>query len=73
MKKLTEDQLFFLAFICAEQDRKGLVDAWPKGTKEREKAQAEYDQLHAYRVKRWGATKFETMEAGAKSFPVKLS
>lgn len=73
MRKLIQDELFFLAFVCAEQDRFALVDAWPKGTPERAKAQSEYDQLRAYRLKRWGKTKLEAMEAVATPVKIRFS
>lgn len=67
MKKLKIDELTRLAFIWAEQDRAAMADAWPRGSPERAESQNQRDQLHNYRVKKWGRTVLETVMSNAKA------
>lgn len=60
-KSLRVDELTRLAFVWAEQDRAALANAWPQGTPERAEAESQYQQLKAYRMKRWGRTKMEAL------------
>lgn len=60
LKRIPVDELMRLAFLWAEQDRMGFVEANHPGTPERATAEHQYQQLHAYRIKRWGPTQFET-------------
>lgn len=57
------DELTRLAFIWAEQDRAAMIDAWAKDTPERAKATNQRNQLRAYRLRRWGRTEMEALEA----------
>lgn len=70
MKRLSVDELTRRAFIWAEQDRAGLADSWPVGSRERKKAQDQYEQLKAYRTKRWGRTKMEAILSTATTVGV---
>jgi hypothetical protein len=54
VRRLNVDELTRLAFVWAEQDRAAMADAWPYGSDEHEEAKSEYQQLKAYRLKRWG-------------------
>lgn len=63
---MSVDELTRLAFIWAEQDRSAMAEAWPAGSKERVKAWAHVKQLRAYRIKRWGKTKMETIMGTVK-------
>ena len=71
VKKLTVDELTRRAFIWAEQDRAAMVNCWPPVSPERQEAKDECDQLHKYRVKRWGRTKLEAAMDGAVSKDVR--
>ncbi len=67
---MSVDELTRLAFVWAEQDRASLADAWPRGSKERAAARAEYDKLKAYRTKRWGRTRGDALYENTKSVPL---
>lgn len=47
--------------MWAEQDRAAMADAWDEGTPERTAAESQYQQLKAYRTKRWGRTQMEAI------------
>lgn len=66
VKRLPVDELTRLAFVWAEQDRSSLADAWPAGSPERAKCESQYQQLKAYRTKRWGRTRQEQIFETAK-------
>jgi hypothetical protein len=68
--KRTVDELTRLAFIGAEQDSRAMAEAWPSDTQESKEAAELADQFHAYRVKRWGSTEFETRVANSKPVSV---
>ena len=61
VRRLGVDELTRRAFVWAEQDRSSLADAWGVGTPERAEAESEYQQLKAYRMKRWGRTRMEQL------------
>lgn len=61
-EKLSFDELTRLAFVWAEQDRASLADCWPPGSNERANSKSQYDQLKAYRLKRWGRTKGDELD-----------
>lgn len=63
---MSVNELTRLAFIWAEQDRSAMAQAWPAGSKERAEAWAQVKALRAYRLKRWGKTKMETIMESAK-------
>lgn len=71
-KKLTVDEMTRLAFVYAEQDRIGLLDAY-SGCDSAEDVQFKAElralikQMREYRVKRWGKTQFEQITEGAKA------
>ena len=61
VRSLSVDELTRLAFIWAEQDRAAMAEAWAEGTPERAEAENQYQQLKAYRTKRWGRTQMEAI------------
>jgi hypothetical protein len=65
---MSVDELTRLAFIYAEQDRRGFAEAW-RGADEKivKETMALVKSLRDYRVRRWGRTKFEAAFDGAKS------
>lgn len=67
-RRLRVDELTRLAFVWAEQDRAAMADAWEEGSPERAEAESQYQQLKAYRTKRWGRTQMEAI----LSKPMKL-
>ena len=62
MKRPTVDELTRLAFCWAEQDRAALADAWPEGSSERAKTEAQLGWLKFYRLKRWGRTRGDDLD-----------
>lgn len=59
---MTASQLLRLACIYAEQDRRGLAEAYGDGP-EHDEALALADQFREYRLKRWGRTQLEAVIA----------
>jgi hypothetical protein len=57
-ERLSVSELTRLAFIHAEQDAWGLVEAW-KGAPEAAQFENLAKQFYAYRMKRWGKTEHE--------------
>ncbi len=55
-KRYPINELMRLAFIYAEQDRGSLAGCYTEGAPERDEAINLYEQLKAYRLKRWGRT-----------------
>lgn len=70
--KLAVSELTRLAFLWAEQDRQGLVEAYPRNSTEPAVVEARnmVNQLRAYRLKRWGRTQHEADMDTAVSVPV---
>lgn len=64
------DELTRLAFIHGEQDLRGLAEAHG-GTPTAAEFDALADQMHRYRVKRWGRTGIEAKIANATLVEVK--
>lgn len=63
------DELMRLAFIYAEQDREGYLDAIANTSDEREKDETEalIEALREYRLRRWGRTRHESLMARAET------
>lgn len=54
------DELLRLACIFAESDRRSFSACNAKGTPEHKEALELANEIYAYRMKRWGATQFES-------------
>ena len=63
------DELMRLAFLYAEQDREGYLDAISTTDNEGEKAEtrALINRLRKYRLKRWGRTRHESLMEHAET------
>lgn len=70
MAKLPINELTRLAFLGAEQDSRALAEAWPSDTQESKDALDLAEQFKAYRVKRWGETKFEANEKASTTISI---
>lgn len=66
MTKRTVDELLFQACIHAEQDRLSFAEANHPCSIEAIEAQELAQQLHDYRMQRWGQTRFETAISKAR-------
>ena len=70
--KVSEEELFRLAFLFAEQDRASFVQCYPENSRDPYcvKARRLVKQLREYRLRRWGKTRFETEMETAKTINV---
>ena len=71
MARLSEDELLRLACIYAEQDRDSFIQAHENMPNDpaAKRARSVLKQLHAYRMRRWGATPLEKDLERAESVP----
>lgn len=68
--RIPVDELTRLAFIYGEQDRRSYAESYPRDATEYILAKNEANQMHAYRVKRWGLTQLEADIATATTVDV---
>lgn len=72
MPKLPISELLRLACMFAEQDRKSFIECYGKSPDDPVAVEARefVEQLHAYRVKRWGKSRHEVVAENAREVTV---